>query len=134
IVHCGGDGAGQGAKMCNNMMLAVQMIGVCEGFRLAEDIGLDPEKLFEVSSQSSAQCWSLNTYCPYPGIMPNTPSSRGYRAGFSASLMLKDMALALDACDSHETKVDLARQAYKLYQEHIAKSGGHGDFSGIFQS
>src|SRR5579863_3312803 len=97
IVHCGGDGAGQAVKICNNMMLAVSMIGVCEGFALAEKLGLSHQALFDVVSTSSGQSWALTSYCPVPGPVPASPANNGYRPGFAAALMLKDLKLAQEA-------------------------------------
>jgi hypothetical protein len=92
VIHCGESGAGQAAKLCNNMLLAISMIGTCEAFTLAEKLGLSHEALFEVASKSSGQCWSLSTYCPVPGPVPGSPANRGYTPGFATALMLKDLA------------------------------------------
>jgi 3-hydroxyisobutyrate dehydrogenase len=97
IVHCGGDGAGQAAKLCNNMILGISMIGVAEAFVLAEKLGLSHQALFDVASTSSGQCWSLTTYCPVPGPVPTSPANRDYKPGFAAALMLKDLKLAQEA-------------------------------------
>src|SRR6185312_5880813 len=94
VVHAGGAGAGQAAKICNNMVLGVSMLGVCEAFALAEKLGLAPERFFEIASQSSGQCWSMTSYCPGPGRVSGEPSNRGYEGGFLAALMLKDLKLA----------------------------------------
>ena len=97
VVHCGGDGAGQAAKICNNMILGMSMIGVAEAFVLAEKLGLSHQALFDVASTSSGQCWSLTTYCPVPGPVPTSPANNGYKPGFAAALMLKDLKLAQEA-------------------------------------
>ena len=132
-IHCGGAGAGQAAKMCNNMMLGIQMSSVAEAFVLAESLGLNPQKLFEVSSSASGQCWSLTSYCPVPGLVPTSPSNNDYKAGFSTALMLKDMNLALDAARSVGIDVSVAEGAEKIYHSY-SKAGGDGkDFSGIIE-
>ncbi len=133
IFHAGEAGAGQAAKACNNMMLAIQMISVCEGFRLAESLGLAPERLFEIAATSSGRCWSLDTYAPVPGLVPAAPSNRDYQGGFTTNLMLKDLGLALEAANNHGAMVPLAAQAASLYQ--IWAHLGHGgeDFSSIFK-
>jgi 3-hydroxyisobutyrate dehydrogenase len=100
IVHAGGAGAGQAAKICNNMLLAISMIGTCEAFVLGEKLGLDPQKLFDIMSAASGQCWSLTTYCPVPGPVPTAPSNRDYTGGFATALMLKDLKLAQGAAQS----------------------------------
>ena len=97
VVHCGEAGAGQAAKICNNMILAVSMIGVCEAFVLAEKLGLSHQALFDVASTSSGQCWAITSYCPVPGPVPNAPSNNNYKAGFASALMLKDLKLAQEA-------------------------------------
>jgi 3-hydroxyisobutyrate dehydrogenase len=94
IVHAGGPGTGQAAKICNNMMLGIQMISVCEALVLAEKLGLDHQKLFDISAKASGQCWSLTTYCPVPGPVPTSPANRDYAPGFTAAMMLKDLKLA----------------------------------------
>ena len=96
-MHCGEAGAGQAAKICNNMILGISMIGVCEAFVLAEKLGLSHQALFDVASTSSGQCWSLTTYCPVPGPVPTSPANNGYNPGFAAALMLKDLRLSQDA-------------------------------------
>ncbi len=97
VIHAGAAGAGQAAKICNNMVLGISMLGVCEAFALAERLGLDPQKFFDIASVSSGQCWSLTSYCPWPGVGPQAPSDRGYEGGFLAGLMLKDLKLAQEA-------------------------------------
>ncbi len=133
IVHCGPGGAGQSAKICNNMILGVSMIGVSEAFVLAEKLGLSHKALFEVASASSGQCWSLTSYCPVPGPVPNAPSNNGYKPGFSADLMLKDLRLAQEAALASGANTPLGAEAAQIYA--LFQSQGHGgkDFSGIIE-
>ena len=133
IVHCGGPGAGQATKICNNMILGISMIGVSEAFVLAEKLGLAHQALFDVASTSSGQCWSLTSYCPVPGPVPTSPANQGYKPGFAADLMLKDMRLSQEAamlCGAATPMGAAALQLYTLFQ-----AAGHGgdDFSGIIQ-
>jgi 3-hydroxyisobutyrate dehydrogenase len=131
IVHCGAGGAGQAAKICNNMILGVSMIAVGEAFVLAEKLGLSHQALFDVASTSSGQCWSLTTYCPVPGPVPTSPANAGYKPGFAADLMLKDLGLAQDAARSAGAVTPLGASASQLYA--LFKAAGHGgeDFSAI---
>jgi 3-hydroxyisobutyrate dehydrogenase len=131
IVHCGDAGAGQAAKICNNMILGISMIGVSEAFVLAEKLGLAPQALFDVASTSSGQCWSLTTYCPVPGPVPTSPANRDYQPGFAAALMLKDLKLAQEAAQSAGAVTPLGAEAAQLYA--LFEAAGHGgtDFSGI---
>jgi len=133
VVHAGPSGNGQAAKICNNMMLGISMIGVCEAFVLAERLGLAADKLFEVSSQSSGQCWSLTNYCPVPGPVPGSPANRGYQAGFTAAMMAKDLRLAQAAAQGVDAPTPLGAQARQLYS--LFTNGGHGalDFSAIIK-
>ncbi|PIW25680.1 MAG: 3-hydroxyisobutyrate dehydrogenase [Rhodospirillales bacterium CG15_BIG_FIL_POST_REV_8_21_14_020_66_15] len=131
IVHCGGPGNGQAAKICNNMMLGIQMASVAEAFVLAEKLGLDAQRLFDVSSTASGQCWSLTTYCPVPGPVPTSPANRGYAPGFAAALMLKDMGLALQAAKASGADVAVAEKAASLYQDYADAGEAGKDFSGI---
>jgi 3-hydroxyisobutyrate dehydrogenase len=131
IVHAGGAGAGQAAKICNNMLLAVSMIGTCEAFVLGEKLGLDPQKLFEIMSAASGQCWSLTTYCPVPGPVPTAPSNRNYQGGFATALMLKDLKLAQGAAQAAGAATPLGAEAAQLYALFAAKGEGNSDFSGI---
>jgi len=133
IVLAGEGGAGQAAKICNNMLLAISMIGTCEAFVLGEKLGLDPQKLFDIASTSSGQCWSLNTYCPVPGPVPNAPSNRGYAGGFATVLMLKDLKLAQAAAQSAGAPTPLGAEAAQLYSLFAAKGHGGLDFSGIIR-
>ncbi len=131
IVHAGGAGAGQAAKICNNMLLAVSMIGTCEAFVLGERLGLDPQKLFDIISAASGQCWSLTTYCPVPGPVPTAPSNRNYQGGFATALMLKDLKLAQGAAQAAGAATPLGAEAAQLYALFAANGEGNTDFSGI---
>src|SRR4051794_6865422 len=133
IVLAGGAGAGQAAKICNNMLLAISMIGTCEAFVLAEKLGLDAQKLFEIASTSSGQCWSLTTYCPVPGPVPTAPSNRDYAGGFATALMLKDLKLSQAAAQSAGAPTPLGAEATQLYSLLAAKGHGGIDFSGIIR-
>jgi 3-hydroxyisobutyrate dehydrogenase len=130
-IHCGGAGAGQAAKACNNMMLAATMIVTCEAFVLAERLGLSHQALFEVASKSSGQSWSLTTYCPVPGPVPGSPANRDYAPGFAASLMLKDLGLAAEAASFTNAATPMGSRALELYAEFVKQGGGARDFSGI---
>ncbi|MER8481823.1 3-hydroxyisobutyrate dehydrogenase [Mesorhizobium sp. M1322] len=131
IVHCGDDGAGQAAKICNNMILGISMIGVAEAFVLAEKLGLSDQALFDVASNSSGQCWSLTTYCPVPGPVPTSPANNGYRPGFAAALMLKDLKLSQEAAQSAGAVTPLGAEAAQLYALFNAQGHAGADFSGI---
>jgi 3-hydroxyisobutyrate dehydrogenase len=131
IVHCGGDGAGQAAKICNNMILGISMIGVAEAFVLAEKLGLSHQALFDVASTSSGQCWSLTTYCPVPGPVPTSPANRDYKPGFAAALMLKDLKLSQEAAQGSGAVTPLGAEAAQLYALFNAQGNGGADFSGI---
>ncbi len=133
VVHCGGPGAGQAAKICNNMILGVSMIGVCEAFVLAERLGLTHQALYDVASASSGQCWSLTSYCPVPGPVPAAPSNNDYKPGFSADLMLKDLRLAQEAALSTGTATPLGAAAAQLYGLLSASGDGGRDFSAIIE-
>ncbi len=133
VIHAGEAGAGQAAKICNNMILGVSMIAVAEAFVLAERLGLAPEKLFEISSQSSGQCWSLTSYCPVPGPVPSAPSNRDYRPGFTAAMMLKDLRLAQEAAIAGRAATPLGAEAAALYGLFVAAGNGAVDFSGIIR-
>ena len=133
IIHCGPGGAGQSAKLCNNMILGISMIGVCEAFVLAEKLGLSRQALFDVASNSSGQCWSLTTYCPVPGPVPASPANNGYRPGFSAELMLKDLRLAQEAALHAGANTPLGAEAAQIYALFNALGRGGTDFSGIIQ-
>jgi 3-hydroxyisobutyrate dehydrogenase len=133
IVHAGGPGAGQAAKICNNMMLAINMAGVCEGFLLARKLGLDWDRLFQIASTSSGQSWALSNYCPAPGPVPAAPSNRDYTAGFMAALMLKDVKLSQAAADAVGSPTPLGAHAMSLYQSVVDAGDGAKDFSVVFR-
>jgi 3-hydroxyisobutyrate dehydrogenase len=133
IFHAGGPGAGAAAKICNNMMLAIQMIGVAEGFNLAERLGLEAHKLYEISSTATARCWSLNDYCPAPGPAPSAPSNRDYAPGFAAALMLKDLRIAMEAARGVEAVTPMGAQAAQIYAMMNAAGQGGLDFSGVIR-
>ena len=133
IVHAGPSGAGQTAKICNNMMLAASMIGVCEGFALAERLGLPAQTLFDICSKSTSQCWAMTGYCPVPGPVPTAPSNRGYAAGFTAANMLKDLRLAQQAAGMSGAATPLGAMAANLYQLFVDGGAGGLDFSGIME-
>lgn len=133
IVHCGGSGAGQAAKICNNMILGISMIAVSEAFALAEKLGLSHQALFDVASTSSGQCWSLTSYCPVPGPVPTSPANNNYKPGFASALMVKDLTLAQDAAKATGAATPLGRHAQEIYQSFDAAGHGGVDFSGIMQ-
>src|SRR5690606_15707745 len=133
IVHCGEGGAGQAAKICNNMILGISMIGVCEAFALAERLGLAHQALFDVASTSSGQCWSLTSYCPVPGPVPASPANNDYKPGFSAALMLKDLGLAQEAARGSGVATPMGAEAAQLYQLFVAAGNAGVDFSGIIE-
>ena len=134
IVHCGGAGAGQAAKICNNMILGISMIAVGEAFVLGEKLGLSHQALFDVASTASGQCWSLNTYCPVPGPVPTSPANNDYKPGFAASLMLKDMLLSQGAAATAGADTALGKHAAELYQKFVNEGHGGTDFSGIINA
>ena len=131
IVHCGGIGNGQVAKICNNMMLAVEMIATAEGMTLAAKLGMDPKTFAAIVNTSSGRCWSSDTYNPYPGVLENVPASRGYTGGFGADLMLKDLTLVTDAAKSAKQPVLLGALAQQVYQKHSNDGNGAKDFSSV---
>src|SRR5262245_45908127 len=133
IVHAGSSGTGQAAKICNNMILGVSMIAVCESFLLAEKLGLEAQKLFEVSSQSSGQCWSLTKYCPVPGPAPTSPANRDYQAGFTAAMMPKDLKMGQAAAKAAGAKAPMVAGAAALYDLFVEQGNGGTDFSGIIK-
>jgi 3-hydroxyisobutyrate dehydrogenase len=133
IVHAGGPGTGQSAKICNNMILGVSMIAVSEAFALANKLGLDAQKLFDISSKSSGQCWSMTSYCPVPGPVPTSPANRDYQAGFTAAMMLKDLKLAQAAAKAVGAKAPMAAGATALYGLFVEQGGAATDFSGIIK-
>ena len=133
VIHCGGAGAGQAAKACNNMMLAATMIVTAEAFILAESLGLSHQALFDVASRSSGQSWSLTTYCPVPGPVPGSPANRDYAPGFAASLMLKDLGLAVGAAEAGGFATPVGAKALDLYRRFVEEGVGGTDFSGIIR-
>jgi 3-hydroxyisobutyrate dehydrogenase len=133
IVHAGGPGNGQAAKICNNMILGVSMIAVSEAFVLAEKLGLDAQKLFDISSKSSGQCWSMTAYCPVPGPVPASPANRDYKAGFTAAMMLKDLKLAQDAAAAAGASTPLGANAANIYAQYVESGEGPLDFSGVIR-
>ena len=131
-VHCGGAGAGQAAKICNNMILGVTMIATCEAFALADKLGLDRQKMFDVVSTSSGYSWSMNAYCPAPGVGPASPADNGYKPGFAAELMLKDLRLSQQAAGSADADTPMGALATLLYEAFVETEGGRGmDFSAM---
>ena len=130
-VHCGGIGAGQSAKICNNLILGATMIATCESFDLADRLGLDRQKLFDVVSTSSGYSWSMNAYCPASGIGPDSPADHDYKPGFAADLMLKDLRLAMDAAADCGITPAMAKSAEEIYAEFVENGGSGKDFSAI---
>jgi len=134
VIHCGDAGAGQAAKICNNMILAVSMIGVCEAFVMAEKLGLSHQALYDVTSTSSGQCWAITSYCPVPGPVPAAPSNRGYAPGFTGAMMLKDLRLAQEAAHAAGVATPLGAAAQALYALYAESGRGGDDFSGIIRT
>ncbi len=130
-VHCGAAGAGQAAKICNNMILGISMIGVCEAFALAKKLGLDAHALYDVVSTSSGSCWSVTTYCPVPGVGPTSPADRDYQPGFAAELMLKDLGLSQQAAAAADAATPLGAHATELYEAFVADGNRGRDFSAM---
>ena len=133
IVHAGGPGNGQAAKICNNMILGVSMIAVSEAFVLAEKLGLEHQKLFDVASKSSGQCWALTSYCPVPGPVPASPANRDYQAGFTAAMMLKDLKLSQAAAKASGATTELGAAAAAIYARYVESGEAARDFSGIIR-
>ena len=134
VIHAGAPGAGQAAKICNNMLLGASMVATCEAFVMAGKLGLDLQTFFDISSKASGQCWSMTSYCPVPGIGPETPADRDYEGGFAAALMLKDLRLAMEAAQSVDAYTPMGAAAEELYARFAeALGGGHKDFSGIIR-
>nr|WP_120076773.1 3-hydroxyisobutyrate dehydrogenase [Aurantiacibacter odishensis] len=134
VIHAGQAGNGQAAKICNNMLLAVQMIGTCEAFAMAQKLGLDPQTFYDISSVSSGQCWSMTSYCPVPGVGPKSPADNDYQGGFATGLMLKDLKLAMAAAETAGVDTKMGRRASELYEEFDADGNGGRDFSSIIQT
>jgi 3-hydroxyisobutyrate dehydrogenase len=133
VIHAGDPGAGQAAKICNNMLLGASMAATCEAFVLAQKLGLDPKVFFDISSKASGQCWSMTSYCPVPGVGPETPADREYEGGFAAALMLKDLKLAMDAAQSAGAYTPMGGEAEELYQRFVDLGGGGKDFSALIK-
>jgi 3-hydroxyisobutyrate dehydrogenase len=134
VIHAGGAGAGQAAKICNNMLLGASMIATCESLALAQKLGLDPQTFFDIASVSSGQCWSLTSYAPLPGVGPTSPADNDYKGGFAAALMLKDLRLAMEAAASVDADVPMGSRARELYEAFVAADPDHRDFSAIIQT
>lgn len=134
VIHAGGNGAGQAAKICNNMLLGASMIATCETFRMAEKLGLDLQTFYDISSKASGQNWSMTSYCPVPGIGPQSPADNGYQGGFATALMLKDLKLAMEAAHSVEADVPMGERAAELYQAFADAGQGGLDFSAIIKT
>ncbi len=134
VIHAGASGAGQAAKVCNNMLLGAEMIATCEAFALAGKLGLDLQKFYDIASVSSGQSWSMTSYCPVPGVGPESPADRGYQGGFAAALMLKDLRLAMEAAASTGATTPMGARAAELYEAFVAAGNGATDFSGIFRT
>jgi 3-hydroxyisobutyrate dehydrogenase len=133
VIRAGDSGAGQAAKICNNMLLGISMIATCEAFALAESLGLEAQKFFDIASKASGQCWSLTSYCPWPGPVPTAPSNRDYEGGFAAAMMLKDLKLAQDAAETTGAPTPLGGAAEALYEELNQRGYGAKDFSFILE-
>jgi 3-hydroxyisobutyrate dehydrogenase len=133
IIHAGSDGTGQAAKACNNMILAISMVAVSEGFNLAEALGLEAKTFFEIASTASGQCWAMTSYCPAPGMVESAPSNRDYEAGFTANMMLKDLKLSQQAAESVGESTPMGALAAGLYQRFVDQGSGELDFSGIIR-
>jgi 3-hydroxyisobutyrate dehydrogenase len=134
VIHAGDAGAGQAAKICNNMMLAIHMIGTCEGFTMARKLGLDPQVFYDIASVSSGQSWSVTSYCPVPGVGPKTPADNDYQGGFATALMLKDLKLAMEAAATANMDPLLGRHAKDIYQAFAEAGNGALDFSAIIKT
>lgn len=134
VIHAGTSGAGQAAKICNNMLLGASMIATCETFRLAEKLGLDLQTFYDISSKASGQNWSMTSYCPVPGVGPQSPADNGYQGGFAAALMLKDLKLAMEAADSVDAEVPMGEKAAALYEVFAQDGSGGMDFSAIIKT
>ncbi|WP_338504831.1 3-hydroxyisobutyrate dehydrogenase [Sphingomonas kaistensis] len=133
VIHAGGSGSGQAAKIVNNMLLGVTMAGTCEAFVLAQKLGLDPQVFFDISSKASGQSWSMTSYCPVPGVGPETPADRGYDGGFAAQLMLKDLKLAMEASQAAGAYTPMGGEAAELYGRFVERGGGPKDFSALIK-
>ena len=133
VIHAGGPGAGQAAKICNNMILGATMVATCEGFAMAEKLGLDLQTFFDISSKASGQSWSMTSYCPVPGVGPETPADRDYEGGFAAALMLKDLKLGMEAAKEAGASTPRGGEAEELNHRFVDRDGANKDFSGIIK-
>jgi 3-hydroxyisobutyrate dehydrogenase len=133
VIHAGGSGAGQSAKICNNMLLGAEMVATCEAFALADKLGLDLQKFYDIASVSSGQSWSMTSYCPVPGVGPETPADRDYQGGFATALMLKDLRLAMGAARDVGADTPMGARAAELYEAFAAAGNGGLDFSAIIR-
>ncbi len=133
VIHAGDLGAGQAAKICNNMILGATMVATCEGFAMAKKLGLNLQTFFDISSKASGQSWSMTSYCPVPGVGPDTPADHDYEGGFAAALMLKDLKLAMEAAQAADAYTPMGGEAEELYQRFVDRGGASKDFSGIIQ-
>jgi 3-hydroxyisobutyrate dehydrogenase len=133
VIHAGGAGAGQAAKICNNMLLGAAMIATCETFLLAQKLGLDAQTFYDIASKASGQCWSMTSYCPVPGVGPASPADHDYEGGFASALMLKDLRLAMEAAQSIHADTPMGARAAELYESFTGQGGGMKDFSGIIK-
>ncbi len=133
VIHAGDAGAGQAAKICNNMLLGATMAATCEAFVLAEKLGLDAQTFYDISSKASGQSWSMTSYCPVPGVGPETPADRNYDGGFAAALMLKDLKLAMEAAKEAGAYTPMGGEAEELYQRFVDRGGANKDFSGLIK-
>ena len=133
VIHAGGHGAGQAAKICNNMLLGISMLGTCEAFALADKLGLQADRFFDIASKSSGQCWSLSTYCPVPGVGPQTPADRGFEGGFATAMMLKDLKLSQSAAKSAGATTPMGAMAEAIYSDFESQGFGNKDFSAVIE-
>jgi len=134
VIHAGDAGNGQAAKICNNMLLAIHMAGTCEAFQMAQKLGLDPQTFYDISSVSSGQNWSMTSYCPVPGVGPQSPSDNDYQGGFATALMLKDLRLAMEAADGSDAAVPMGARAAALYEDFNGAGNGGLDFSALIKT
>jgi len=134
VIHAGGAGTGQAAKICNNMLLGIHMIGTCEAFAMAQKLGLDPQTFYDISSVSSGQCWSMTSYCPVPGVGPATPADNDYQGGFATALMLKDLKLAMEAAKDADVDAQMGERARQLFEQFDAAGNGGLDFSAFIKT
>ncbi len=133
VIHAGDAGNGQAAKICNNMLLAIHMAGTCETFAMAQKLGLDAQTFYDIASVSSGQNWSMTSYCPLPGVGPQSPADNDYQGGFATALMLKDLRLAMEAAESADAPVPMGGRAAALYEDYAGAGNGPLDFSSIIR-